>query len=110
MGAGVQGYEALEAAQKVGLTVTTGECPTVGIAGGYTQGGGHSLSESFPTAAVPAAIADPRSSLASKYGLAADQTLEFEVITATSGARLLKASPTENSDLYWALSGGGGGS
>jgi hypothetical protein len=54
----------------------------------------------------------PISSLASKYGLAADQTLEFEVITATpgsAGARLLKASPTENRDLYWALSGGGGG-
>jgi len=43
IGAGVQGHEALEAAQKVGLTVTSGECTTVGFAGGYTQGGGHSL-------------------------------------------------------------------
>jgi len=62
--------------------------------------------------AVPKAIAEPSSSLSSKYGLAADQTLEFGVITAnrgSSGARLLKASPAENRDLYWALSAGGGG-
>jgi hypothetical protein len=39
--------------------------------------------------------------------LAADQTLEWEVIAANG--KLLRASPTENSDLYWALSGGGGG-
>ena len=46
-------------------------------------------------------------SLASKYGLAADQALEWEVVT--SSGSYLKATPTENSDLYWALSGGGGG-
>ncbi|KAL8718368.1 MAG: hypothetical protein Q9225_004485 [Loekoesia sp. 1 TL-2023] len=88
VGAGVQGIEAYEAGQRVGLAVTSGECPTVGIAGGYTQGGGHSA-------------------LASKYGLAADQTLEWEVVTGAG--KFLKASRTENSDLYWALSGGGGG-
>ena len=38
------------------------------------------------------------------FGLASDQTLEFEVVT-TEG-ELVVASPTENSDLYWALSGG----
>ncbi len=42
IGAGVQGIELYEAANKVGLTVVSGECPTVGVAGGYTQGGGHS--------------------------------------------------------------------
>jgi hypothetical protein len=41
------------------------------------------------------------------YGMAADQVLEWEVVTAT-GKHLI-ASPTENKDLYWALSGGGGG-
>ena len=56
--------------------------------GGYTQGGGHSA-------------------LSSRYGLGADQTLEWEVVTANG--TLLRASPTENSDLFWALSGGGGG-
>lgn len=86
--AGVQGFEAYSAADKRGLAVVGGECPTVGLAGGYTQGGGHSA-------------------LASKYGLAADQTLEWEVVDGTG--RLLRASRTENPDLYWALSGGGGG-
>lgn len=88
MGAGIQGFEAYSAADKVGLSVTGGECPTVGLAGGYTQGGGHSQ-------------------LASKYGLAADQALEWEVVDGTG--QFLRASRTENSDLFWALSGGGGG-
>ncbi|KAI1207620.1 FAD-binding domain-containing protein [Annulohypoxylon truncatum] len=86
--AGVLGYEALAAAHAAGLVVLTGECPTVGIAGGYTQGGGHSA-------------------LSSNFGLAADNTLSFEVVTPTG--QILTASRTENQDLYWALSGGGGG-
>lgn len=45
--------------------------------------------------------------LSSKHGLGADQALEWEVVTA-NGTHLI-ATPTENSDLYWALSGGGGG-
>ena len=88
MGAGVQAFEAYRDADKVGLAVVGGTCPTVGLAGGYTQGGGHST-------------------LASKYGLSADQALEWEVVDGTG--KLLRASRTENSDLFWALSGGGGG-
>lgn len=88
IGAGVLGYEALEAAAQEGLVVLTGECPTVGVAGGYIQGGGHS----------------PLSTI---FGLGADQTLEFEVVTASGN--VINASRTENSDVYWALSGGGGG-
>ena len=88
MGAGVQGFEAYAAAHARGLSVTGGECPTVGLAGGYTQGGGHSA-------------------LASKYGLGADQALEWQVVTGDG--RLVRASRTENPDLHWALSGGGGG-
>ncbi|KAK2061109.1 FAD binding domain-containing protein [Colletotrichum caudatum] len=87
-GAGVQGFEAIAAADEAGLAVVTGECPTVGFAGGYVQGGGHSA-------------------LSSVYGLAADNTLSFEVVTPTG--ELVTASRRENSDLYWALSGGGGG-
>ncbi|KAI1773217.1 FAD-binding domain-containing protein [Hypoxylon cercidicola] len=88
LGAGVLGYEAIAAAHAAGLVVLTGECPTVGLAGGYTQGGGHSA-------------------LSSSFGLAADNTLSFEVVTPTG--QFLTASMTENADLYWALSGGGGG-
>lgn len=88
LGAGVLGYKALEAAHDAGLIVVGGECPTVGLAGGYTQGGGHSA-------------------LSTEFGLAADQTLEFEVVTADGD--VVTASQSENSDLYWALSGGGPG-
>ena len=88
VGAGVLGFEVLEAAHARDLVVLTGACPTVGVAGGYTQGGGHSA-------------------LSTAFGLAADQTLEFEIVTATG--QFVKASRTENADLHWALSGGGGG-
>ncbi|ROT43747.1 FAD binding domain-containing protein [Sodiomyces alkalinus F11] len=88
VGAGVLGYEILEAAHAQGLSVVTGECATVGLAGGFTQGGGHSP-------------------LSTAFGLAADQTLAFHVVTANG--RTVTASPSENQDLYWALSGGGGG-
>jgi FAD/FMN-containing dehydrogenase len=60
IGAGVLGYEILEAAHARGLTVVSGECATVGLAGGFTQGGGHSA-------------------LSTSFGLGADQTLAFEV-------------------------------
>lgn len=88
VGAGVQGFEALEASSEHGVVVLTGECPSVGIAGGYTQGGGHSA-------------------LSTIYGLSADNTLSFEVVTAAG--ELVTADRIQNSDLYWALSGGGGG-
>ena len=88
LGAGIQGYDILQAGLAKGKVVVGGECPTVGIAGGYTQGGGHSA-------------------LSTSFGLSADNTLEFEVVTADG--RLLTASRTKNADLYWALSGGGPG-
>lgn len=88
LGAGVQGIEAFETAHKYGLRIVGGECPSVGLAGGYSQGGGHSA-------------------LSSRYGLGADQVLEWEVIDGTG--RFLVANREQNSDLYWALAGGGGG-
>lgn len=91
MGAGVQGIDAYRAAHAQNLEVVGGECPTVGIAGGYTQGGGHSA-------------------LASRYGLAADQVLEWEVVAASTGTLVTARRDNEYSDLFWALSGGGGGS
>lgn len=45
--------------------------------------------------------------LSSKYGLGADQALEWEVVTADG--KFVTATPYKNNDLYWALSGGGGG-
>lgn len=89
LGAGVQIYEAYEAAAAAGLVVVGGNCDTVGIAGGYTQGGGHGP-------------------LASSFGLGADNVLEWEVITA-EGSHVTAKPGTDYEDLYWALSGGGGG-
>ena len=59
---------------------------TVGHIGGYTQGGGHSP-------------------LTSIWGMAADQVLSLEIVTATG--HFLTASSTTNPDLFWAVCGGG---
>lgn len=88
MGAGVSGDEVATYASKNGLAVVSGNCPSVGLAGGFIQGGGHGP-------------------LSSKYGLAADNALEFEVVDGNGN--LIVASAHENSDLFWALRGGGGG-
>ena len=89
LAAGSQGYEVGNAAKAAGLVAVTGECPTVGIAGGYTQSGGHSP-------------------LSSEFGLGADQTLEFEVVTADGN--FVKANAfNAHKDLFWALSGSGAG-
>ena len=89
LGAGVQGFEISEVANEHEFQFVSGECPSVGPAGGYSQGGGHS-------------------SLSSRYGMAADQVLEWQVIDGTG--RFIKATrENEYKDLYWALSGGGGG-
>ncbi|CAG5182752.1 uncharacterized protein ALTATR162_LOCUS10317 [Alternaria atra] len=87
-GAGVQGFEILEAARDHDVTVLAGICETVGWSGGYVAGGGHSP-------------------LASIYGMAADQVLAYKVVTADG--RFVTASDSINSDLFWALRGGGGG-
>ncbi|PVI01570.1 FAD/FMN-containing isoamyl alcohol oxidase-like protein MreA [Periconia macrospinosa] len=89
VGAGVSLMEAFQASHDNGYVNVGGTSPTVGIAGGYTQGTGHGLT-------------------VSAFGLGADQALEWEVVTAQGD--ILKATPeNENSDLYWALSGGGAG-
>ncbi|KAF9062601.1 hypothetical protein BDP27DRAFT_1368717 [Rhodocollybia butyracea] len=88
LGAGVQGFDVLTATKDLGLIVVGGECPSVGLAGGYTQGGGHSA-------------------ISTNFGLSADNVLSCEVVTASG--QLVNASAVENSDLFWAVRGGGGG-
>ncbi|KAF7562139.1 hypothetical protein G7046_g1981 [Stylonectria norvegica] len=87
VGAGVIGVEVYLAAEKYGVSVVGGEGLSVGYAGGYLAGGGYS----------------PLSSL---YGMGADQILSIEVVTPDG--RFITASDKENTDLFWALSGGGG--
>lgn len=87
--AGVQAFEAYSAAHSHNFRVVGGMCPSVGLAGGYTQGGGHSA-------------------LSSKHGLGADQTLSIEFVSAR-GKHGIATRDNEFSDLFWAMSGGGGG-
>ncbi|KAH8906671.1 FAD binding domain-containing protein [Coniochaeta sp. PMI_546] len=88
LGAGMMGFEAEQALEPYGYVMVAGYCPSVAPAGGYVQAGGHSP-------------------LSSHFGLAADQTLEYEIITADGN--LIKASRTEHPDLFQALNGGGSG-
>lgn len=88
LGAGVNAGFAYPVVGDAGYRILGGTCATVGLAGGYTSGGGHGF-------------------LNGAYGMAADAVLEWEVVTA-KGEHLI-ATPTNNTDLYWALSGGGAG-
>ncbi len=84
--AGTKWGKVLEMAQAVGLAPLLGSSPEVGAVG-YTLGGGMGW-------------------LARKYGISADNVNFFEIVTADG--QLLRASQSENSDLFWALRGGGG--
>ncbi|CEL05041.1 Putative Isoamyl alcohol oxidase (AFU_orthologue; AFUA_3G07410) [Aspergillus calidoustus] len=70
------------------LIVVGGGDPTVGVIGGYIQGGGHS----------PATR---------DFGLASDQILEAQVVLADGS--IVTANPCSHPDLFTAIRGGGGG-
>ncbi|KJK88054.1 hypothetical protein H633G_08074, partial [Metarhizium anisopliae BRIP 53284] len=88
IGAGVQLKELYVAATKHNVTVVAGLARTIGAAGGYIQGGGHSP-------------------LGNWKGMASDNALEFKVVNAKG--KLVTANNYKNQDLFWALRGGGGG-
>ncbi|KAK3389560.1 hypothetical protein B0H63DRAFT_101611 [Podospora didyma] len=88
LGAGVQVFELYEAANKYNVTAVGGECDGVGVAGGYIAGGGHSP-------------------MSSRLGMGADHVLSIGVVLPNG--RFVTADETQNTDLFWALRGGGGG-
>ncbi|KAL6859559.1 hypothetical protein J3F83DRAFT_749401 [Trichoderma novae-zelandiae] len=87
IGAGVNAEESIAFFEKHGMMVTVGGCPTVGIAGGFGQGGGHGP-------------------LAPTQGLMVDQAVEFDVVTTDGVLRTINAC--NEPDLFWAMRGGGG--
>ncbi|GAA5864150.1 hypothetical protein JCM1840_000717 [Sporobolomyces johnsonii] len=85
-GAGNTVYDMNTAANEAGMIVTGGVSKTVGAAGGFVLGGGHGP-------------------LAPLHGLAADNVLEFTVVTANG--TILRTSPFQHPSLFIALRGGG---
>ena len=77
-----------EVTTKNGRYVQGGGCTSVGMAGGFMQGGGFG-------------------SFSRRYGTGAAGMLEAQVVTADGTVRV--CNTYQNKDLFWALCGGGGG-
>ncbi|KAI0371891.1 FAD-binding domain-containing protein [Pilatotrama ljubarskyi] len=90
LGAGVQWDEAYAAADAAGRMIVGGISPggSVGAAGGWLLGGGHSA-------------------LSPTHGLGVDNVLEISIVTADGSH--LTTNAHQHADLFWALRGGGGG-
>ncbi|KAK9786409.1 putative Isoamyl alcohol oxidase [Seiridium cardinale] len=88
VGAGESTGDAYIFADEHNATILGGYSPTIALSGGWVQGGGHS-------------------SLSPVYGLGADRVVQFRVVTPDGVLRV--ANACQNSDLFRALRGGGGG-
>ncbi|HEY2127531.1 MAG TPA: FAD-binding oxidoreductase [Streptosporangiaceae bacterium] len=84
--AGAVWQDVTDATADHGLAALAGSSPNVGVTG-YTTGGGLSW-------------------LGRAYGLSANNVEAFEVVTADG--RLVRADAAQETDLFWALRGGGG--
>lgn len=86
--AGNRWLEAYKAASAAGLYIQGGGCTSVGACGGFALGGGFG-------------------SFSKRYGSGAAGVLEMTVVIANGS--VITVSEYQNSDLFWALRGGGGG-
>lgn len=87
VGPGAQNVDLTNAIAPYGLGLVAGYHPTVGMGGFYT-GGGVGL-------------------LTRQMGMGCDSIASARVVLA--GGSVVTASPNRNTDLYWAIRGGGGG-
>ncbi|KAF2650090.1 FAD-binding domain-containing protein [Lophiostoma macrostomum CBS 122681] len=87
LGAGEQDADIYQALASYGAVTVGGTADTVGIVGWATSGG-HGW-------------------LTSSYGQGADNIYEVEVVTPT--CQILVANECQNTDIFWATRGGGGG-
>ena len=85
VGGGVLNSTLYPALQKLGVTITHGRCPTVGV-GGFFLGGGIGFNMRA-------------------HGLACDQLVGTQLVTADGQVRTVDPK----SDLFWACRGGAGG-
>jgi FAD/FMN-containing dehydrogenase len=86
VGAGVLAAELVGATYAYGLAPVMSQCPTVGVAG-LALGGGLGF-------------------LSGMYGATCDTLLQVELVSADG--RIITCSQIKNSELFWALRGGGG--
>lgn len=87
VGAGARLIDVYSTLTQNGVVLPAGSCPTVGIAG-LALGGGAGV-------------------IGRKYGLTCDNMLSAQLVTADG--QVLTCDAQHNSDLFWALRGGGGG-
>ncbi|KAL3470593.1 hypothetical protein BJX99DRAFT_267297 [Aspergillus californicus] len=88
VGAGQQFGGVYEFANAHGYRVVGGTSPSVGIAGGWLAGGGHSM-------------------LSNELGLGVDNVQQIKVVLPD--ATYITANRCQNQDMFFALRGGGGG-
>lgn len=86
IGAGAALIDVYNTLASRGVAIPAGSCPSVGLSG-LALGGGVGV-------------------VARHYGLTSDRMLEARVVTADGN--VVTCNPTDNSDLFWALRGGGG--
>lgn len=88
LAAGTVWLEAYGAANERNLTLSGGTVGSISAVGGHPQAAGHGF-------------------LSREFGLAADQPVEFEAVL--SSGEIVTANECQNTDLFWALRGGGPG-
>ena len=93
-----------QAANERNAIVVGGAARSVGAAGGWVQGGGHSPLGALYEMGIDSEWVSLQSSTATNTGFA--DALQFTVVKPNG--KIVTANACQNKDLFWALRGGGG--